>query len=177
LFTSEDSGNNVGVLDAINARITNSMNETILAPFTSEEVKKALFNIGDPNAPGPYGLHAVFYKRFWHLLCDDLVFEVLDVVNRCKIPDGWNDTTIVMIPKNKNPEKVMQFCPISLCNFVYKVISKMLAVRLRSLLPKIIGPTQSAFIPGHLITDNVLVAYECFHAIKKRRQGRKESVQ
>jgi hypothetical protein len=149
------------------------MNETLLAPYTPEEVKKALFSIGDLKAPGPDGLHAIFYKRFWHLLGDDLVHEVLAAVNSCEIPAGWNDTTIVMIPKVKNPEKVTQFRPISLCNVVYKVISKMLAARLRGLLSEIIGPTQSAFVPGRLITDNVLVAYECFHSIKKRRQGKK----
>jgi len=82
-------------------------------------------------------------------------------------------TTIVMIPKVKAPEKVTQFRPISFYNVVYKVISKMLAARLRGILPEIIGPTQSAFVHGRLITDNVLVAYECFHAIKKRRQGKK----
>jgi hypothetical protein len=95
------------------------MNEVLLAPYTAEEVKKALFSIGDLKAPGPDGLHAIFYKRFWHLLGDDLIHEVLKVVNNCKIPDGWNDTTIVMIPKVKAPEKVTQFRPISLCNVVY----------------------------------------------------------
>jgi hypothetical protein len=114
----------------------------------------------------------VFYKRFWHLLGDDLVHEVLAAVNTCTIPKGWNDTTIVLIPKVKVPEKVTQLRPISLCNVVYKVISKMIATRLKGLLPEIISPTQSAFVPGWLITDNILVAYECFHAIKKRTQGK-----
>lgn len=78
-----------------------------------------------------------------------------------------------MIPKVQSPEKVTEFRPINLCDVVYKVISKMLAARLKVILPKIISPTQSTFVPGRLITDNVLVAYECFHAIKHRKQGKK----
>jgi hypothetical protein len=127
-------------------------------------VKKALLKIGDLKAPGPNGLHAIFYKRFWHLLGDDLVHEVLAAVNNCVIPEGWNNTTIVMIPKIKTPEKVTQFKPISLYSVIYKVISKMIASRLRDLLSDIIGPNQSAFVPGRLITYNVLLAYECFNA-------------
>jgi hypothetical protein len=80
------------------------------------------------------------------------------------MPEGWNDTTIVMIPKIKTPEKVTQFKPISLYSVIYKVISKMIASRLRDLLSDIIGPNQSAFVPGRLITYNVLLAYECFNA-------------
>lgn len=57
------------------------------------------------------------------------------------IPQGWNDTTIVMMPKVNSPEKFTQFRTISLCNVVYKVISKMLAARLKGLLPEVISPT------------------------------------
>jgi hypothetical protein len=144
------------------------MNETLVAPFTHEEMKKALFCIGDFKALGPDGLHVVFYKRFWHLLGEDLIDEVLNAVNTYTIPEGWNDTIIVMIPKTKSPEKVTQFRPISLCNVVYKVISKMLAARMKNILPDNISPTQSAFIPGWLITDNFLLAYESFYTSKKK---------
>ena len=118
----------------------------MLAPYTAEEVKKALFSICDLKAPGPDGLHAIFYKRCWPLLGEELVIEVLNAVNSGVIPEGWNSTTIVLIPKVENAKKISQYRPISLCNLVYKVISKLLAARLKVFLPDIISETQSAFV-------------------------------
>jgi hypothetical protein len=134
-------------------------------------LKKAAFSIGDFKAPGPDGIHAVFYKRFWDLCGGEITTEVLQAVNSGVIPNGWNDTTIFLIPKVDDPELVSQFRPISLCNVIYKIISKMLALRLKGILPEIISPMQSAFVPGRLITDNVLVAYESIHSIKNKRNG------
>jgi ribonuclease HI len=172
LFTSEVGEPDPSVLADVNRAVTQDMNMGLMAPFTAEEVKKALFQIGDYKAPGPDGMHAVFFKRFWGLVGDDLVKEVLAAVNSAHIPDGWNDTTIVLIPKINDPTLVSQFRPISLCNVVYKVISKMLANRIRGILPDVISDHQSAFVPGRLITDNILLAYECIHRIKKK-QGKK----
>jgi hypothetical protein len=93
-------------------------------------------------------------------------------VNSGTIPDGWNDTTIVLIPKVDFLEKVTEYRSINLCNVTYKVISKVFAARFKLVLSEIISPTQSAFVPGRLITDNVLVAYESYHAIKKKREGK-----
>lgn len=73
------------------------------------------------------------------MLGEELTDEVLQAVNNSTILDGWNDTTIVMIPKVENPDKVGQFRPISLCNVVYKVISKILSSRLKVILPDIIS--------------------------------------
>ena len=98
--------------------------------------------------------------------------EVLAAVNTAQIPDGWNDTTIILIPKVNDPTLVSQFRPISLCNVVYKVISKLLANRLRGILSDVISDHQSAFVLGRLITDNILLAYESIHRIKKK-QGKK----
>nr|XP_051221482.1 uncharacterized protein LOC127339703 [Lolium perenne] len=147
------------------------MNESLLAPFSADDVKKAAFSIGDLKAPGPDGLHAVFYKKFWDICGAEITQEVLQALNTGVIPAGWNDTTIVLIPKVDEPENITQFRPISLCNVIYKIISKMLAHRLKGILPDVISPMQSAFVPGRLITDNVLVAYECVHAIKNKRSG------
>jgi hypothetical protein len=96
-----------------------------------------------------------------------LTKEVVDAINDKIIPDGWNDKVIVLILKVESPEKISQYRPISLCNVLYKVISKMIALRLKYILDDVISPVQSAFVPGRLITDNVLLAYESLHKIEK----------
>jgi hypothetical protein len=82
------------------------------------------------------------------------------------MPLGVNDTIIVLLPKKEEPDQLKDFRPISLCNVIYKVVSKCLVNRLRPILQDVIAPMQSAFIPGRMITDNALIAFECLHAIR-----------
>ena len=77
-----------------------------------------------------------------------------------------------MIPKVKNPKKVSEFRPISLCNVVYKLIAKVVVNRLKKLLAKMILDSQSAFLSGRLITNNILVAFETLHFLKRKTQGK-----
>ena len=97
---------------------------------------------------------------------------ILEFLNTGYMPPALNHTFIVLIPKIKNPVKVSDFRPISLCNVIYKIIAKVLANRLKQILPHIISPTQSAFMPGRLITNNVLVAYEALHTMQGRKKGK-----
>jgi hypothetical protein len=114
---------------------------------------------------------AVFYKRYWDIVGDRVTEEVLQVLRGGDLPDGWNETNVVLIPKVKNPELMKDLRPISLCNVVYKLVSKVLANRLKLILEEIIAPNQSAFVPGRLITDNILLAYEVNHYMENKRSG------
>ncbi|KAK9988414.1 hypothetical protein SO802_028653 [Lithocarpus litseifolius] len=160
-------------LNAVPRKVSPDMQGTLSSEFSAEEIKIALFQMGPTKAPGPDGMNALFYQRFWHVVGDTVVDAVLDFLNNGHMLPDINHTYIVLIPKVKNPEKMSDFRPISLCNVIYKIISKVLANRLKQVLPNIISPTQSAFIPGRLITDNVLLAYETLHTMHCRKKGKK----
>jgi hypothetical protein len=147
------------------------MNEGLMQDCSSEEIKAVLDGMGDLKAPGSDGMPALFYNKFWGITGNDVVREVKALLNGGDMPKGWNETVVVLIPKVPSPEKLNDLRPINLCNVVYKIASKVLSNRLKCILPNIISLNQSAFVPGRLIKDNVMLAYELTHYMQNRRKG------
>ncbi|KAA3470849.1 reverse transcriptase [Gossypium australe] len=126
----------------------------------SGQEKKVILNMGATKAPGEDGFPAIFFQKFWHILNGDI--EVSQI----------NTTHIVFIPKKTSPTNLSHFHPISLCNVIYKIMAKAIANRFRGVLEKCIDKAQSAFVPGRLISDNVLVAYKILHTLKRKKLGK-----
>ena len=150
-------------LDEINPTITPQMNQRLVRLATEEEVRQALFMMHPEKAPGPDGMTALFFQHSWHIIKTDLLEMVNDFLSSGILDQRLNMTNICLIPKTERPTRMTELRPISLCNVGYKIISKVLCQRLKVCLPSLILETQSAFVPGRLISDNILIAQEMFH--------------
>lgn len=94
---------------------------------------------------------------------------VLGVLHSNPLPDGLNSTLITLIPKVENPTHIAQFRPISLCNALYKIITKTMVNRLKYVMPFLIGPEQNSFVPGRQIVDNIVIYQEVLHSMNKAK--------
>ncbi|XP_050238375.1 uncharacterized protein LOC126687864 [Mercurialis annua] len=173
LFRTTDPPICSRTLEAIDSVISSDEVEMLSAPFDADEVKYALKQMHRNKAPGPDGMSAMFFINFWHVVGKDVTTLVLNFLETGIMPPHLNHTLITLIPKTQVPESMKDLRPISLCNVVYKLISKVLANRLKKVLPSVIHESQSAFVPGRLITDNAIIAFEMFHSMKHRIKSKR----
>ncbi|XP_062028872.1 uncharacterized protein LOC133744858 [Rosa rugosa] len=158
-------------LAAIQPCVTHGMNEKLCASYSQEEVKNALFQMYPTKSPGPDGMPPIFFQHYWETIGADVTEAVQDFLHSGQLLPQINFTHICLIPKVNNPEHMSDLRPIALCNVIYKICSKVIANRLKQVLPSLIFPYQSAFVPGRLITDNILVANEIAHFVHNKREG------
>ena len=141
-------------------------------PISDEEIVLAVNQLGPLKTLGPDGIPAAFYQKFWSTVRIDIINMIKAFFHSGFMLKSLNHTFITLIPKVPNLEKVTQFRPIALCNVTYKIISKILVNRFKPFMDSLITPVQNAFIQGRQITDNIILAYEFFEYLKKKRKGK-----
>jgi hypothetical protein len=144
-------------------------NDLICVNPDEREIKLVISQLGLTKAPGPNCFTGLFYKTYWPIIRLSVINFVQAFFIHGFLLKEFNHTHIALIPKVDNPSRVTQFRPIRLAYFTYKIISKILANRLKPLLQKIISPNKSAFLPGRSIQDNSILAHEIFHSMKKKK--------
>lgn len=148
------------IISHIQQKVTSEMNQFLLREVTEDEIKRA---------PGPDGFTASFYHQFWNVIAPDACLMVKRFFATGKMEPSINNTNICLIPKFPGAADMCNFRPISLCSVGYKLISKIMCLRLQSCLDGIISESQAAFVPGRQISDNIFVAHELISALHSKK--------
>ncbi|KAK1312391.1 hypothetical protein QJS10_CPA07g00440 [Acorus calamus] len=140
--------------------ISEAENSSLCSCVTEAEMRAALFQMKALSSPGSDGFPSRFYQYFWDMCKTDLLNAINYFFTQGKLLRQVNHSFIALIPKSLAADSLDQYSPISLCNTFYKLITKIMALRLQPLLPKLISKHQSAFIKGRSIHQNILLAHE-----------------
>ena len=132
---------------------------------SEEEIRKVLFAMPANKSPGSDGYSSEFFRTAWPILGNDFIVAVHSVFMFGFLPKAINSTIFALIPKKEDSLEMKDFSPIPYCNVLYKVVSKILANRLKKILPRLVLENHSAFIKGRLLMENVLLASELVNII------------
>lgn len=169
LFSSTRACQPELALETVQCLVIEDMNKELQAKFIENEVKEALNQMAPLKALGPNGMPPLFYQHYWDLVGKDITTSILSFLNSATLPEHLNHTFITLIHKVKNLELVFEFHPISLCNVLYKIFSKVLANRLKKILPHINTEHQRAFTKDHLIFEYIIIAFESLHSMHNHK--------
>lgn len=148
------------IQELLQFRCSTSDQANLLREVTEDEIHDVLFKMPCNKAPGPDGYTVEFFKQSWPILGKDFVIAIQSFFLHGFLPKGVNTTILAFIPKKNEAQEMRDYRPISCCNVMYKVISKIMANRLKKILPSSILPNQSAFIQDRLMMENQLLASE-----------------
>jgi hypothetical protein len=108
-------------------------------------------------------------KKYWNIVKDAVLSSIWISLGKNHLLREQNYTFIALIPKKLGASFVHQFRPISLCNIIYKINSKILANKFKGLLHHFISPFQSAFVPSRNIQNNAILIHKLFNSIDSKR--------
>ena len=151
----------------VKRKLTNEASQWLSRNVSNDEIKAALFQMSPDKAPGADGYNAFFFQKNWDIAGSDICRAVHSFFNSGRILTEVNHTFITLVPKSSNASVLSDFRPISCCNTIYKLISKILANRLQRVIGELISPNQSAFLKGRIISDVSLLAHELVRDFNK----------
>ncbi|KAL8117764.1 hypothetical protein AgCh_015597 [Apium graveolens] len=143
----------------------------LTAEFSFEEFTLAIKQMHPDKASGPDVLNPAFFKSFWSIMGHGVFKYCKEWLRNKSFPGELNCTNVVLIPKKEDASCLKDLRPIAMCNILYKILAKVLANRMKSILPFIILENQPAFVQNRSITDNVLVAFELIHHMSLKNHG------
>ncbi|XP_057775017.1 uncharacterized protein LOC130993994 [Salvia miltiorrhiza] len=156
------------VLDHI---ITDQDNEMLSRIPNEEEITVAVFQLDSHSSPGPDGFSGRFFHACWDIIKVDVWKAVATFFTRSYLPNGCNSNTLILIPKNESVSTVADLRPIILSNFLFKIISNVLAVRLNSVAEHSISSNQFGFISGRSIHDCIMLGSEGINCLNRSCGG------
>lgn len=140
-------------------KLTAPQQQMLNAACSAQEVHEALFSMDSNKAPGVDGFNVYFFKKSWSIIGQEVTQAVQQFFVTGYLPRELNVALLTLLPKRENATSMREFRPIACCTVLYKVISKVLANRLKGVLDTIICGSQSAFVPGRLIFDNIIISH------------------
>ncbi|KAL8098626.1 hypothetical protein AgCh_031406 [Apium graveolens] len=155
-------------LEDINCNeITPNQASILTMEVTPDLIWKTIKSMKKNKAPSSDGFNVEFFISTWDIVGPTFCDVVIHLFKGGKIHPGINSTSIALVPKSLTPSGMKDFRPISLCSVAYKCIAKILADRMKFIMPNLIKEAQSAFIPGRSISDNILLAQELFRGYQR----------
>jgi hypothetical protein len=151
--------------------VTNDINALMTVLPSHDEIKAAVFALNKDSAPGPDGFGAYFFQFFWDIVKNDVFNAVLEFFTTSWILPGFNSNIIALLPKTPDASSIDHYRPIAMANFKFKIISKIIAERLASIMPMLISDEQKGFIHGRNIKDCLCIASEAANLLHNKTFG------
>eukprot|EP00253_Pinus_taeda_P010693 PITA_10693 len=140
--------------------------DNLMCEVTKEEVESVIKSMARDKSPGSDGWTIELFQHFFNQIGIELTEVIEESRRKGEVYHLFNATFIALIPTTEIPESFEYFRPISLCNSIYKIIAKVIAVRIKLILSRCISNEQFGFLDGRQIHEAIGVAHETLHSVK-----------